>query len=155
MGHPEKNPLILFRRTYMNNTNHSSRGLQYPSCRFYYPREVPIIRLRILRKKSVEYHKELSDRVVGLALTVFYELGPGLLEDAYEEAMCWELRHANIPHERQMVYPLRYKGDYITSYFADIVVDGKIILELKAVKAPRDAEAEGKKWGLAVTRTRP
>jgi hypothetical protein len=53
------------------------------------------------------------------------------------------------------VYPLRYKGDYITSYFADIVVDGKIILELKAVKAPRDAEAEGKKWGLAVTRTRP
>jgi GxxExxY protein len=46
-----------------------------------------------------------------------------------------ELRHAAIPHERQRVYPLRYKGDYITSYFADIVVDGKIILELKAVKA--------------------
>jgi GxxExxY protein len=80
-------------------------------------------------------HKDLSDRVVGLALTVFYELGPGLLEVAYMEAMCWELRHAAIPFERQRVYPLRYKGDYITSYFADIVVDGKIILELKAVKA--------------------
>jgi GxxExxY protein len=80
-------------------------------------------------------YKELSDRVVGLALTVFYELGPGLLENAYEEAMCWELRHAAIPHERQQVYPLKYKGDYITSYFADIVVDGKILLELKAVKA--------------------
>jgi GxxExxY protein len=80
-------------------------------------------------------HKDLSDRVVGLALTVFYELGPGLLEVAYVEAMCWELRHAGIPHERQRVYPLKYKGDYITSYFADIVVDGKIILELKTVKA--------------------
>jgi GxxExxY protein len=49
--------------------------------------------------------------------------------------MCWELKHAGIRFERQKVYPLKYKGDYITSYFADIVVDGKIILELKAVKA--------------------
>jgi GxxExxY protein len=80
-------------------------------------------------------HKELSDRVIGLALTVHRTLGPGLLEDAYEEGMVWELRHANIPFERQKVYPLSYKGDYITTYFADLVVEDKIILELKSVQA--------------------
>jgi GxxExxY protein len=79
--------------------------------------------------------KELSDRVIGLALTVHRTLGPGLLESAYEEAMVWELSHAGIRFERQKVYPLRYKGDYISTYFADLVADGKIILELKAVKA--------------------
>ena len=47
----------------------------------------------------------------------------------------WELKHAGIPFERQKVYPLNYKGDYIGAYFADIVVDNKIILELKAVQA--------------------
>lgn len=77
----------------------------------------------------------MSDRIIGLAFTVHYTLGPGLLESAYEEAMCWELRHANIPFERQKVYPLRYNGDYISSYFADLVVDGKVILEIKSVKA--------------------
>lgn len=80
-------------------------------------------------------YKELSDRVIGLALEVQRTLGPGLLESAYEEGMCWELRHNGIPFERQRVYPLKYKGDYISSYFADLVVDGKIILEVKAVQA--------------------
>jgi GxxExxY protein len=50
--------------------------------------------------------------------------------------MCWELKHSNIPFERQKVYALRYKGDFISSYFTDLVVDGKVILELKYVKAP-------------------
>jgi GxxExxY protein len=50
-------------------------------------------------------HKELSDRIIGLAFTVHRTLGPGLLESAYEEAMVWELRHAAIPFERQKVYP--------------------------------------------------
>jgi GxxExxY protein len=79
-------------------------------------------------------HKELSDRIIGLAFTVHRTLGPGLLESAYEEAMCWELNHASIRFERQKVYPLCYKGDYISSYFADLVVDSAVILELKAVQ---------------------
>ena len=79
-------------------------------------------------------HKELSDHIIGLAYTVHYTLGPGLLEGAYEAALCWELKHAGVAFERQKKYPLQYKGDCISSYFADLVVDGKIILELKAVK---------------------
>jgi GxxExxY protein len=80
-------------------------------------------------------YKELSDRIIGLALNVHHTLGPGLLESAYEEAMCWELRHAGLSFERQRVYPLEYKRDYISSYIADLVVDSKVILELKAVQS--------------------
>ncbi|MBN1523887.1 MAG: GxxExxY protein [Spirochaetales bacterium] len=78
--------------------------------------------------------KEFSDLVVDLAFTVHKALGPGLLESAYEEALCWEFRHAGIPFTRQHVYPLIYKGDYISSYIADLVLDNKVILEIKSVK---------------------
>jgi GxxExxY protein len=80
-------------------------------------------------------HQQLSDRVIGLALTVHHILGPGLLESAYEDGMCWELSHSGIPFDRQKVFPLCYKGDYISAYFADLVVNNAIILELKAVQA--------------------
>ena len=56
-----------------------------------------------------------------------------MLESAYEGACCVELRRAGIPFERQKVYPLYYKGEYISAYIADLVVDNKIILELKSV----------------------
>ena len=62
-------------------------------------------------------------------------LGAGLLECVYEGAFCVELKHALIPFERQKVYPLVYKEEYIGAYFADIVVDNKIIMELKSVKS--------------------
>jgi len=80
-------------------------------------------------------HKELSDHLIGLAYTVHNILGPGLLENAYEEAMCVELKLNNIPFERQKVYPLEYKGHDIGGYIADLVVDNKVILELKSVTA--------------------
>jgi GxxExxY protein len=80
-------------------------------------------------------HQQLSDRIIGLALTVHHILGPGLLESAYEEAMCWELRHTGFPFERQKVFPLCYKGDYISAYIADLVVDDSVIIELKSVQA--------------------
>jgi len=83
-------------------------------------------------------HKELSDKIIGLAFAVHRTLGPGLLESAYEEGMCWELAHASIPYSRQQVFPLCYKGDYISAYIADLVVDKKVILELKSVKEIND-----------------
>ena len=79
-------------------------------------------------------YKELSETVMGFAFKVHRTFGPGLLESAYEEGMCWELRNADIPFKQQQKYPLCYNGDYISSYYADLVVDDKIILELKAVK---------------------
>ncbi|MBN1523598.1 MAG: GxxExxY protein [Spirochaetales bacterium] len=79
-------------------------------------------------------HHTLSNKILGIAFQVHRALGPGLLESAYEEGLCWELRNTNIPFTRQHVYPLIYKGDYISSYIADLVVDNKVILEIKSVK---------------------
>jgi GxxExxY protein len=86
-------------------------------------------------------HKELGYKVMELAFAVHRELGPGLLESAYEEGMVWELKHSGIPFERQKVYQLHYKGDIIGGYIADLVVDNKIILELKSVSSLNDLMA--------------
>lgn len=80
-------------------------------------------------------HPALSHQVLGAAFAVHTGLGPGLLESAYENAMCVELSVRGIPFERQKAFPLQYRGERVGDYFADLVVDGKIILELKAVKA--------------------
>jgi GxxExxY protein len=78
-------------------------------------------------------HKELSFQLLGVAYTVHNLMGPGLLEHAYREAMCVELELSGIPYEQEKVYPLEYKGRNIGTYFADIVADNRILLELKSV----------------------
>jgi len=75
-------------------------------------------------------YRELSGKVLGAAFTVHNVLGPGLLESAYESAICVELKHLGLSVERQPVFPLTYRGEYIGAYVADLVVEGTIILEL-------------------------
>ena len=79
-------------------------------------------------------HKELSYQLLGMTYKVHNALGPGLLEHAYKEALCVELRFNNIPFEREKVFPIEYRNENVGTYFADIVVDDKIILELKSVE---------------------
>ncbi len=78
--------------------------------------------------------KELSHQVLGSVFSVHNLLGPGLLESAYEGALVIDLLRRGIPHSRQKVYPLFYKGELAGAYIADLVVDNKIILELKSVR---------------------
>jgi GxxExxY protein len=77
--------------------------------------------------------KELSGRVLDATFAIHRVLGPGLLESAYEGAYAVELLSHGIKVARQVVYPLAYKGEYIGAYIADMVVENKIIVELKAV----------------------
>ncbi len=79
-------------------------------------------------------HKELSDLLLGIAFKVQNVIGCGLHESAYEEAFCIELASAGISYDRQRVFPIHYSGQYIGTYIADIVVEDKIILELKSVR---------------------
>jgi GxxExxY protein len=79
-------------------------------------------------------YKELSDKVLGVAFSVHNILGLGLLESAYEGALCIEFRRQGIGYEQQRVYPLYYKGELAGAYVADLVVEGCIILKLKSVK---------------------
>ncbi|MBN1409860.1 MAG: GxxExxY protein [Spirochaetales bacterium] len=78
-------------------------------------------------------YKELSYKVVGCAFKVHRQLGAGLVESAYEEAMCEELKRVSLPFERQKVYTVFYDRKAIGGFIADLVVDNTVILELKSV----------------------
>src|SRR5579885_3323507 len=75
----------------------------------------------------------LTEKIIGLAIEVHRELGPGLLESAYEECLCFELKQAGIPFGRQVPLPVLYKKVRIEcGYRMDIVVDGHLVVEIKA-----------------------
>lgn len=77
---------------------------------------------------------KLTHEIIGAAITVHRELGPGLLEAVYEECLCHELTTRNIPFERQKPIPVVYEGAKLDcGYRADIVVLGRVIVEIKAI----------------------
>ncbi len=76
-----------------------------------------------------------TSRIIGLAIKVHRKLGPGLLESVYEECLCWELAHDNLPYQRQVPLPVIYEGIRLPAgYFADIIVEQTVIIELKSVE---------------------
>ncbi len=77
--------------------------------------------------------KRLSERVLGCAQNVSRELGAGFLEKVYESALCVELSQAGIPFQCQKKFEIYYKSENVGNYFADIVVDDKLVVELKAL----------------------
>jgi GxxExxY protein len=79
--------------------------------------------------------ERLATQVIGAAIEVHRELGPGFLETHYEEAMCIELAVRGIPFLRQPAIAVNYKGRSIGEGRLDFLVDDLIVLELKAVKA--------------------
>jgi GxxExxY protein len=77
---------------------------------------------------------ELTDAIIGAAMEVHRALGPGLLESSYEMCLCHELSIRGIAFERQVPIPVEYKGVKLDcGYRADIVVDGNILVEIKAI----------------------
>lgn len=78
---------------------------------------------------------ELSNKVIGCAIKVHKELGPGLLESAYEKCLSYELVIANISHSMQKELPIEYKKIKLDcGYRIDIVIEDKIIVELKSIE---------------------
>jgi len=79
--------------------------------------------------------EELTNKIIGAAIEVHRELGPGLLESAYEECLCHEFRRRGIGFERQVSLPVEYKGLKLEcGYRLDVVVENAVILELKCVE---------------------
>jgi GxxExxY protein len=77
---------------------------------------------------------KLTHEIIGAAIAVHRELGPGLLEAVYEECLSHELTSRNVVFERQKPIPVVYKGAKLDcGYRADIVVLGRIIVEIKAI----------------------
>ncbi len=78
---------------------------------------------------------ELTKQIIGLAIKVHRELGPGFLETVYQAALAYELKMAGISHEKEKVLPVRYESVKLDVGFrCDFLVDEKVIIECKAVK---------------------
>ena len=86
---------------------------------------------------KVEVHKkdliypELSYKLIGIAYSIFNELGFGHLEKTYQRAFAKELKEANIPFVEQIKYSVEYKGEKIGYNYFDFQIEDKVIIELK------------------------
>ena len=81
---------------------------------------------------------ELTQRIIGCAMEVHRLLGPGLLESVYEEALCHEFQLQGVPFKRQQRVPVRYKGVVLPAELRlDLIVDGRVIVDLKAKQTSR------------------
>lgn len=83
-------------------------------------------------------HEELTGTVIGAAIEVHKSLGPGFLESVYENALTIELRSRSVPFQRQLAIPVLYRGAEVGMHRLDMFVDGKIVVELKALKEVTD-----------------
>ena len=78
---------------------------------------------------------DLTEKIIGCAIEVHKELGPGLLESAYEECLCYELGNQGLRYRRQVALPVVYKGlELDCGYWMDVIVEDTVLLELKAVE---------------------
>ena len=78
---------------------------------------------------------EITYEIRGAIYDVYKELGPGLLESVYEEALCFELEQRGLRVERQVQVPIQYKGKVLkTELRLDLLVEDKVIVELKSVE---------------------
>ncbi len=84
--------------------------------------------------ETMQNLNELTDAIIGAGMEVHRALGPGLLESTYEMCLCRELNIRGIPFQRQVPIAVEYKGVKLDcGYRADIVVDGSILVEIKAI----------------------
>ena len=83
-------------------------------------------------------YRELSGKIIAAAIKVHRALGPGFLEAIYEEALCLELDDIGLAFERQKHLPVYYRGRMVGEHRLDLLVAGRVIVELKAVASISD-----------------
>ena len=103
---------------------------------------------------------EISSNILNCSIKVHRNLGPGLFESVYEEVLCFELKKLGLNYERQIGIPVIYEGVKMELGFrADIIVEDKVIVELKSVEAINPVHKKqlltylkitGKKLGLLI-----
>jgi GxxExxY protein len=84
---------------------------------------------------KVQRDDRITGQIIGAAIEVHRELGPGLLESAYEQCLCHELSLREMPFHRQVKLPVKYKGIHLDcGYQMDVVVADIVVVELKTVE---------------------
>ena len=81
-------------------------------------------------------HSDLTRTIIGCAFDVLNELGPGFLESVYEKAMAIAISEAGIKVRTQAPIEVLFRGQPVGEFYADLLVDEKVIVELKAVPSP-------------------
>ena len=84
--------------------------------------------------KPIMESDELTGRIIGCAIEVHRQLGPGLLESIYESALAVELEFAKIHFVRQVAVPIVYRGKAIGEHRVDLIVEKSVVVELKSVE---------------------
>lgn len=80
-------------------------------------------------------HSDLTQKIIGVFYDVYNELGHGFLESTYADAMLMALLEAGMIAEREVSIPVWFRGRKVGQYYADLIVEGVILIELKAVRA--------------------
>ena len=84
------------------------------------------------RIEDVPETYDLCGQIIGLAMKVHSTLGPGFLESVYQNALIWELRKAGLKAEAERPISVRYDGQIVGAFTADLLVNNSVIVELKA-----------------------
>jgi GxxExxY protein len=83
---------------------------------------------------ELERINSISERVIGCAIEVHKQLGPGLLESVYESAFCVELELAGLRYQQQVPVSVSYKGHVIGDLRLDLLVENLVVVEIKSVE---------------------
>ena len=83
-------------------------------------------------------HSELTDKIINCFYTVYNTLGYGFLEKVYENSLCILLREAGLKVNAQLPINVYFRNNLVGEYYADIIVEDKVIIELKAVESLKD-----------------
>jgi len=84
-------------------------------------------------------HSQLTDKIIGVFYDVYNELGHGFLESTYSEAMALALTDSGLANAREVPVPVWFRGRKVGQYFADLVVESHVLLELKASRTLESA----------------
>lgn len=87
------------------------------------------------KRYDIVLEKDLTDRIIGACIEVSKTLGVGFLESVYHRALLVELDKLEITYNSQSKLPVSYKGVIVGDFIADVVVEGKVILELKVANS--------------------
>src|ERR1051326_5447179 len=99
------------------------------------PERTEAAETRALTRVSVSLENEITEKIIGAAIEVHRHLGPGLLESAYEECLCYELSQLGLCFERQVHLPIHYKGIRLqAAHRMDLIVEDAVVVELKATE---------------------
>jgi GxxExxY protein len=101
-------------------------------------RKIRVIRVQDLKGVSLMLHEDLTDKIICAFYNVYNTLGHGFLEKVYENALFIELKKVGLAVAQQESVKVYYAGEQVGDYFADMVVEGLVILELKASEGFRN-----------------